>query len=64
MPSQIELNEILLRIIIEWEDEEILTLWRKTCSKIKQEGECDKYNGIIDTCWEIIVERQLLPPGG
>jgi|6_EtaG_2_1085325.scaffolds.fasta_scaffold220890_2 hypothetical protein len=55
---------MLSQTIIKLEDEEILTLWRRTCSKIKQEGECDEYNCIIDICWEIIVERGLLPPGG
>jgi|ETNmetMinimDraft_5_1059913.scaffolds.fasta_scaffold161231_2 hypothetical protein len=64
MTLQEKITKVMYRTVKNWDDEEVLCLWHNCCDKVKNDGESDKVNGIIDACWKIIQERDLIPPAG
>jgi hypothetical protein len=59
-----KVKKVMYHTIKNWDDDTVLVLWHRTCNKLKEGGESEKCNGIIDACWDVIQERDLLPPAG
>jgi|6_EtaG_2_1085325.scaffolds.fasta_scaffold48239_4 hypothetical protein len=44
----------------DWNDEDVLNLWHKSCKKLREEGETESLNETIDACWEEMLRRRIL----